>query len=467
MPERVIPESMGGLISLGAADDLCAGLTGGSRVPVVSAVFTRSPGSARAGYVLLGATVVRVEARSGRLEVSEAEVRRAAVELDAMQVDFRSLVRIGPFGGAPAGEYNGTTLMRWRQRIMQELQEPVAPKQTAQCEDGRRSHLAGIDWRRILVERSRDPAVRTWWLPRGVVRLLDAAAHAEAHWLQAAGTHQADAVVEATSPPAQAHTVDGRRTAEPERSTARLRPYRGELQGQLYSALTRRPGTSGKVAGWTCAVCRTAPAAVLDHCHEHGYVRAPVCQSCNTQERPDHLYSNDVRVAGRYQRLFDTDAAHWLPHWHCCPGCRARTTLPLPHLAAWTAHVGCRRLRPTHRDACGSRGRKPCGVLRVSWKGSQNAPRSCLLTIVVDGCPSGEHRVLAQVPYREAVQQFGVWLAETAPAVAAAAGPDRLDGLPARPRPVIADPSGEGLELFWTNTTRCDSKRPVTVRKRV
>ncbi|MFE5828454.1 endonuclease domain-containing protein [Streptomyces erythrochromogenes] len=81
---------------------------------------------------------------------------------------------------------------------------------------------------------------------------------------------------------------------------------------------------SRTVAGWVCAVCGTAPAAVLDHCHEHGYVRAPVCPSCNTLERPDHLYDNDIRVAGRYQRLSDTDAAVWLRHWHRCPGCRAR-----------------------------------------------------------------------------------------------------------------------------------------------
>ncbi|WP_256340481.1 endonuclease domain-containing protein [Streptomyces sp. 2231.1] len=201
-----------------------------------------------------------------------------------------------------------------------------------------------------------------------------------------------------------------------------------------------------RVTGWVCAVCCTAPAAVLDHCHEHGYVRAPVCQSCNSLERPDHLYSNDVRVAGRYQRLFDTDAADWLDHWHRCPGCRARTTLPLPHLAAWTAHVACRTLRPTHRGPRGS-ARKPCGVLRVSWTGSQNAPRSCMLTVFVDCCPSGEHRVLAQVPYREAVQRFGTWLAETAPTVAAAAGPDRTDDLPAKVRPVIAD-TGEGQALF-------------------
>ncbi|MGW7201812.1 hypothetical protein [Streptomyces chryseus] len=52
------------------------------------------------------------------------------------------------------------------------------------------------------------------------------------------------------------------------------------------------------------------------------------------------------------------------------------------------------------------------------------------------------------MPYREAVERFGVWLAETAPAVAAAAGPDRLDGLPTRFRPVIADTSAEGQGLF-------------------
>jgi hypothetical protein len=84
----------------------------------------------------------------------------------------------------------------------------------------------------------------------------------------------------------------------------------------------------------------------------------------------------------------------------------------------------------------------------VSWTGSHHAPGSCLFTVAVDLCPSGEHRVLAQVPYREAAERFRTWLAETVPAVAAEAGPDRLDDLPARFRPVIADTSGEGLELF-------------------
>lgn len=443
MSEGVVLGRAGGLISLGAADVLWAGLTAGSAVPTASGVFTRSLAGAQVGYLLLGDRVVAMAMVSGgQRGVAESEVRRAAARLSAVEMNCRDLVRIGPFRGAQEQECKGA-LLRWRQRVTRELQELGGPGQAARREDSRPCHLAGIDWRQLLVEQTREGTVRTWWLPRAVVRLLDAAEHAETQWLQATQTRQASAVVTG-QPSRQPRAADSRQTAGPNCPTAPLRPYNGELEGQLYSVLSRKPGFSHKVAQWACAVC-TAPATVLDHCHEHGYARAPVCQSCNTQERPDHLYSNDIRVAGHYRHLFDTHAADWLRHWHRCPGCRTRTTLPLPHLAAWTAHIACRPLRPTHRA---SRGREPCGVLRVSWTGSQQAPRSCLLTVAVDFCPSGEHRVLAQVPYREATGQFRTWLAETAPTVAAAAGPDRLDGLPSQPRPVIADTNGEGLALF-------------------
>ncbi|MDK0523867.1 endonuclease domain-containing protein [Streptomyces sp. ML-6] len=447
MSERVMPGRPDGLITLVDADALWVDLTADSAVPTASAAFTCSPARAEVGYVLLGSRVVAtVRTNDGRWSVPEAEVRRAAAELNAVGMDRQDLVRIGPFRGVPRQEHHEETPLRWRRRIQGELQELSSHERAARREVGRPYHLAGIDWRQILVEQTRDGAQRTWWLPRAPVRLLDAAEHAEKQWTQAARTRRVStAVTEPPSRPRQAREAGGRQATGPEGPAAPLRPYGKELEGQLYSVLSRKPGTSRKVAGWACAVCRTAPATVLDHCHEHGYVRAPVCQSCNTQERPDHLYSNDIRVGSRYTRLFHTDTDDWLRHWHRCPGCRARTTLPLPHLAAWTAHVACRSLRPTHPAP---RGRKPCGGLRVSWTGSQNAPRSCLLTVAVDFCPSGEHRVLAQVPYREAVERFRAWLAETAPAVAAAAGPDRLDDLPTRFRPVIADTSGKDLELF-------------------
>ncbi|MDX2565418.1 endonuclease domain-containing protein [Streptomyces sp. TX20-6-3] len=442
MSERVIP-GQGGLISLGAADALWSGLTGDAAVPTAAAAVTCSPASARVGYVLLGSRVVAtVPAGGGQWSVPEVEVRRAAAELNSVGVDRRELVRIGPFRGAPRQGHREGTLLRWRQRIARELQEPAHGRVAR-----RTSHLAGVDWRRVLVKQTDGQPAESWWLPRAVVRVLDGAEHAERQWRQAA-RQPSEAVTEPPSPHRQAQAADSWPTTSTDGPSTALRLYNGELQGQLYSVLSRKPGISGKVAGWRCAVCRTAPAAVLDHCHEHGYVRAPVCHSCNTQERPDHLYSNDIRVAGHYTRLFETHTADWLRHWHRCSGCRARTTLPLPHLAAWTACTACRPLRPAHRASRGSRGSKPCGLLRVSWTGSQNAPRSCLLTVAVDFCPSGEHRVLARVPYREAVERFRTWLAEAAPDVAAAAGPDRLDGLPARPRPVIADTTSEGLTLF-------------------
>ncbi|GFH34451.1 recombinase [Streptomyces pacificus] len=439
---------------MGDADTLWAGLTTGSAVPTAPAALTSSPADARVGYVLLGArAVATVQTDGGRWNVPEAEVRRAAAALNAVEVDRRDLVRVGsfrPFRGAPRQECVQGPPLRWRRQITGEPRQSGAPEQTARSEGVRPCHLAGIDWRRVLVVRTRGGTEQTWWLPRAVVRLLDAAEHTEARWPRAARTRrEGSAPAEPPSRHLRLPAAGGRQiTGEPRHPIAPPRAYHGELQGHVYSVLSRRPGISRKVAGWMCALCRTAPASVLDHCHEHGYVRAPVCHSCNAQERPDRLYDNDIRVADHYTPLFHTRAADWLRHWHRCPGCRARTTLPLPHLAAWTARISCGPLRPTHRAPQGSRARKPCGVLRVSWTGSQNAPRSCLLTVSVDFCPSGEHRVLARIPYREAVERFGAWLAETAPAVAAAAGPDSLDGLPTRFRPVIADSDGEGQSLF-------------------
>ncbi|MEV6681974.1 endonuclease domain-containing protein [Streptomyces erythrochromogenes] len=448
MSERVVPGRASGLVAPAAADGLWTSLTAGSAVPTASAVFTLLPPDLRQQrHVMLGTRLVElVAAGEDRWSVPEAEVRRAAAELRAVEVDARELVRVGPFRGVPEQERGGGTLRRWRRRIDRELGQPNDSGGPVRHAPRPAFPLAGIDWHPLLVEWSRDAGERTWWLPRAVVRLLDEAEHTETRWLGATRTGAARTA--ATERPALREASPA--TAPRPRTgvgsaVGTPRRYRAELTGQLYSVLSRKPGMSREVAGWWCAVCGTAPAGVLDHCHEHGYVRAPVCPSCNTAERPDHLYANDIRVAGRYTRLFDTEAADWLRHWHRCPGCRARTTLPLPHLAAWAAHTAFRPLRPTHRQG---RARTPCGVLRVSWTGSQNTPRSCLLTVSVDFCPFGEHRVLATVPYREAVERFGAWLAETAPDVAAAAGADRLDGLPAESRPVIADTSGEGLALF-------------------
>lgn len=115
-----------GLITPVAADALWVGLTVDIAVPTASGAFARSPALARAGYVLLsGHVVATVTASNGQWGVLEAEVRRAAAELAAVEMDRRDLVRIGPFGRAPRQELNEESPLRWRRRIAAELQFPV------------------------------------------------------------------------------------------------------------------------------------------------------------------------------------------------------------------------------------------------------------------------------------------------------------------------------------------------------
>ncbi|MEU6012452.1 recombinase, partial [Streptomyces sp. NPDC047453] len=132
MSERVTPDRTGGLIPLGVADALWADLTTDSAVPTASAAFTCFPANARVGYVLLGGRVVAtVKASRGQWSVPEIEVRRAAAELNAVEMDRQDLVRIGPFRGAPKQEHMEGTLLRWRQRITRELQELGGPERAA------------------------------------------------------------------------------------------------------------------------------------------------------------------------------------------------------------------------------------------------------------------------------------------------------------------------------------------------
>lgn len=88
------------------------------------------------------------------------------------------------------------------------------------------------------------------------------------------------------------------------------RIYRGELTGTRY-----RVDRSGRLSwplatAFMCAACATARAQVWDHCHSHGYVRAPLCSPCNTRHwrgwRPE--YGRAPR-----SRNVDTTYYRWCP----------------------------------------------------------------------------------------------------------------------------------------------------------
>lgn len=59
--------------------------------------------------------------------------------------------------------------------------------------------------------------------------------------------------------------------------------YAGELSGHRYRADRKSRTGWPKAAQFMCAGCLATRARVWDHCHAHGYVRAPLCNTCNTR----------------------------------------------------------------------------------------------------------------------------------------------------------------------------------------
>jgi hypothetical protein len=69
----------------------------------------------------------------------------------------------------------------------------------------------------------------------------------------------------------------------PKGSSADAVLYRGELKGRRYQPDRARRQGWPKASEFMCAGCLTVQARVWDHCHRHGYVRAPLCNTCNTR----------------------------------------------------------------------------------------------------------------------------------------------------------------------------------------
>ena len=59
--------------------------------------------------------------------------------------------------------------------------------------------------------------------------------------------------------------------------------YAGELAGRRYSPERSKREGWPRASQFMCAACATDRAAVWDHCHRHGFVRAPLCTRCNTR----------------------------------------------------------------------------------------------------------------------------------------------------------------------------------------
>ncbi|WP_276319259.1 endonuclease domain-containing protein [Streptomyces luteoverticillatus] len=59
-----------------------------------------------------------------------------------------------------------------------------------------------------------------------------------------------------------------------------------------------------------CASCMSVRATVWDHCHTHGFVRAPLCNRCNTRHWGGWKPQNGRAVISRN---FDDSYYRWCP----------------------------------------------------------------------------------------------------------------------------------------------------------
>ncbi|WP_443048368.1 endonuclease domain-containing protein [Streptomyces sp. H39-C1] len=106
--------------------------------------------------------------------------------------------------------------------------------------------------------------------------------------------------------------------------------YAGHLHGSLYASLR----STHRATDYLCRLCKSSPASVWDHCHEHGYVRGPLCARCNGAE-------------GSGRHFLDQDGS--VSHLLQCPACHRERTLPrryqtalaAAHLEATEGHEGC------------------------------------------------------------------------------------------------------------------------------
>ncbi|MFI6567042.1 endonuclease domain-containing protein [Streptomyces sp. NPDC050534] len=179
-----------------------------------------------------------------------------------------------------------------------------------------------------------------WMLPSTYAAVLDRAEEAEDILsAKAAACSKCDAAVDPWT--GRSSSAASFVTLCASCASSMYRPYRGHLKGKPYSSLSSRT----RADHYLCSLCRNPRrASYWDHCHDHDFVRGPVCGSCNTAE-------------GGGSNFLQRSAGDGVRHLLRCPGCKDGRTLPRRHhlevvAAAITPdpHHGCTAV--TRRQFC-------------------------------------------------------------------------------------------------------------------
>ncbi|MFB7591978.1 endonuclease domain-containing protein [Streptomyces sp. NPDC056169] len=283
----------------------------------------------RHGHVLIGDVAVRGYKYKNRWQLDDREIRKAAQRLAALVVDPADRVDALPSPSSSPGGYT------WQSRIKAFMDEaafrarasygcPCAPEPCHQSQPNSEGLPCGLTWE-VLERRGGDFTIAgtrpvpwlswsgtRWTVPRAYAELLYRADEAEEH-LQDEAAVCSGCGTKGDSWQWRTSSAAGFVTLCPACSSQASRPYAGHLAGALHASLTKKQ----QADVFLCCLC-PAPRRALywDHCHVHGFVRGPVCASCNTFE------------GGGWEFIRRQGA---LSHLLRCTGCHKARALPPRH----------------------------------------------------------------------------------------------------------------------------------------
>jgi hypothetical protein len=323
----------------------------------------------RHGHVVFGDIAVRCFKHRSKWTYDEREIRRTAQTFADFRLDVDDVVEVQlpAYFNATDGDDQGMGYRgraAWRSRIASWLFWEARRKH----QEGRPYEEWNDSWKRLGANGL--PGTLTWdefvaarsgarlreniantrpldlmtfsggslFLPRAYSELLDRWEQVEEDLVDRARTCSRCSAQGPRWGGWRTQTPLGYVTLCPPCSGATFQRYTGHLRGVLYDSRRMR---GIRADDYLCRLCAATRAAAWDHCHDHGYLRGPLCGSCNTFEgksTPRHFLEDKEGAA-----------LHLLE----CRGCLEGRTLPGRY------HVGIahKHLETTERHRHRSR---PC-----------------------------------------------------------------------------------------------------------
>ncbi|MFJ1610408.1 endonuclease domain-containing protein [Streptomyces sp. NPDC088253] len=339
-------------------------LSVGSAVPLDLDDLLHMMNMRRHNHVVIGDIALRCYKNKSKWTYDERDVRRAAQALADFRLDVDDVLEVPLPAHCDHDEQDAEDRGRadWRRKIASWLFWQARHKQT----EGRPYEEWDDSWTRIGA--SGLPGELTWdefvaactrfrgniantrplelmtftggslFLPRAYAELLDRWEQVEENLVTRARTCRDCAAQGPRWGGWRTQSPLGYVTLCPPCSGAAFQRYTGHLRGVLYDSPRVR---STRADDYLCRLCAVTRAAAWDHCHDHGYLRGPLCGSCNTFE------------GKTFPRNFLEAKEGAVLHLLECRDCLDRRTLPgRYHVAIIQKHLEATERHRIHSRRC-------------------------------------------------------------------------------------------------------------------